>query len=828
MAALSTSKSNNLNGSGRQSNYSQTLLSRRCNHNQSTSSIVDEEEDQSSLDLSLCLRGGSTDSRESFYMDLDKGIDSDIDGPIDQCDCICTSDEGVGASTKEVQLVTDKTKYKNKDIWVGFMSHSNQADEELAIPQSSLYTATALAPELSRNSANGIFPNGRAGVSLITDENAITKAEDEIMIKPSSKGKGRYHKYHRKSSRTSEDDDDVFTKRRRSNPFIEKLKNGDSVIRVLSAIYAKLLVVMGISFPLSEVISPYVPPSFFVGFYLYLYTGSIVFLIYAYSFLLKKEKDEQENDSHGDELKYRKSRFGNNFLRKMSLVTGIELGKGTRGNVDSVGNAPDDDDSHHTHIKKRRFHEAPVHCGSFFLRMGALAFGIGSMIYCGLEFGQFFEVKPNSECYNILMAVTPCTQMAFTFIQLYFIFMNSKMCIDRFKNIARFGLMHMVATNLCVWLYVLVQESKHEILKFVDPSHGGGSEGHGTSDHGKQIGDSHGLFFTATTAAAPLLNFTHNDPVKREVLNRVARGLRHAAMGFQCRRVNIMGQLVQDVSPFLFPCAIEYSLISAAILYVMWKNIGKHSHARHNSSVSSELSAQVSSRRHHYSVDCARANKGLFTGILILVLAIISLILFFVLINKPEYKELAVLEAHIVELVLYVLNTGVAIIALIQVRELKYSEHRHVELDNILLIVAQTGVYMFSIFCIIGGHFTITRNTVLVLLTALANLVQATVQTIFILDASRRYASTSDQVHRKPGREMITFLLVCNFAAWAIASLETRRSDSNPVQLNFYGFWAWTIIAHISTPLAIFFRFHSTVCLCEIWKNLYKLKPEHV
>ena len=35
--------------------------------------------DDSSPDLSLKLRRGSSDSRDSFYMDLDKGIDSDID-----------------------------------------------------------------------------------------------------------------------------------------------------------------------------------------------------------------------------------------------------------------------------------------------------------------------------------------------------------------------------------------------------------------------------------------------------------------------------------------------------------------------------------------------------------------------------------------------------------------------------------------------------------------------------------------------------------------------------------------------------------------------------
>ena len=32
------------------------------------------------------------------------------------------------------------------------------------------------------------------------------------------------------------------------------------------------------------------------------------------------------------------------------------------------------------------------------------------------------------------------------------------------KAIAYFGLMHVVATNLCVWLNVIIEETKHEII----------------------------------------------------------------------------------------------------------------------------------------------------------------------------------------------------------------------------------------------------------------------------------------------------------------------------------------------------------------------------
>lgn len=48
------------------------------------------------------------------------------------------------------------------------------------------------------------------------------------------------------------------------------------------------------------------------------------------------------------------------------------------------------------------------------------------MIYSGLEFAQYFEIDVGSNCNNILMAVTPATRMVFTFIQMYFIFLNAK------------------------------------------------------------------------------------------------------------------------------------------------------------------------------------------------------------------------------------------------------------------------------------------------------------------------------------------------------------------------------------------------------------------
>ena len=35
-----------------------------------------------------------------------------------------------------------------------------------------------------------------------------------------------------------------------------------------------------------------------------------------------------------------------------------------------------------------------------------------------------------------------------------------------------------------------------------------------------------------------------------------------------------MHELLETSSPFLFPCTIEFSLICAAILFIMWKHVG--------------------------------------------------------------------------------------------------------------------------------------------------------------------------------------------------------------------------------------------------------------
>lgn len=111
--------------------------------------------------------------------------------------------------------------------------------------------------------------------------------------------------------------------------------------------------------------------------------------------------------------------------------------------------------------------------------------------------------------------------------------------MTRHIAISRFGLMHMIATNLCEWLYVLVEETKHEII---------------------HLGGMYDIFMKYAKNNYKINVLEHNNATEK-------------LSAKYCQEGNVMGSLVTNASPFLFPCTIEYSLICAVILFEMWKKV---------------------------------------------------------------------------------------------------------------------------------------------------------------------------------------------------------------------------------------------------------------
>lgn len=223
--------------------------------------------------------------------------------------------------------------------------------------------------------------------------------------------------------------------------------------------------------------------------------------------------------------------------------------------------------------------------------------------------------------------------------------------------------------------------------------------------------------------------------------NRTKRAA--AAASVACRRTNIMGKLVQNASPFLFPCTIEYSLICAVILFEMWKQCTGPPH--HKRSHDRKISTNAQSA-HHFSVDCARANKGMLAGTLVIVLTIISLIMFYVL-NIPLYYSIATFEVTLTELILYAVTSLAVFGAFIYVRDLRFSQPFDVmPLDCTLLLLAQSGVYIYCMFSIIGCYFSIGKGGLYGLVAEVFSIVQTSMQTLFILNTWWRRCRSSREV----------------------------------------------------------------------------------
>ncbi|XP_049537559.1 proton channel OtopLc isoform X2 [Anopheles darlingi] len=862
-----------------------------------------------------------------------------------------------------------------------------------------------------------------------------------------------------------DDDDDGIHLRAHLSKIVEgrKPKNAKtSLFIVTSLVYAMLLIVVCVAYVISDVTTHRLPVIYYEGFFTYLYGASILFLLYVFCFLLqessccngkpkppkeKKPKKEKKSKKTATDPEAGGGKDGKDGAKSGTAAaqeSGTtakssakeESGKGKGAAKASSTYQPEptaDPEAALSPRFKRKTTQDPAH-GSFFLRVGAIAFGLGTMIYTGLEFGSFFEIPFTSPCHQILRGVNPLLQMIFTFMQMYFIFMNARLNIHRFKVLARFGLMHIVATNICVWIRTLVLESLKEITAYhrrrgpepedsailenirqhtlrnagmvmgteLGPSgdtewepisvnlnaHEELSSPDATSvlsrivqgtttllmaatttttsttttstaaptttsttttsttttttpppptptssstapfadllttsstgsaswtepttttttirglldrlhdfvsteassgsaeefDHFDQFDQhhqqhrDHGIAVdatattTTTTTAGGLLDslvervnyLQRNSSLDQtyesldalfpsafiatstsgiagqssSALSSLVAGSNATGNAVSCGRVNIMGTIVQDSAPYLYPFIIEYSLIGAAVIYVMWKHIGRYPKFTNEEDLEHRLEVMLSRRAVVMAqqartgrVDCVGASKGLFFGLLLLVGSLICLILFFVLVRHPQLSLLAIYLADVSHCALMALAIFAIIIGFIRVQNLKFRCEEQSNLNDILLRVSAFGLFVYSTFSVIAGSLNALESepNLLVMVTGIVAVVQVVLQLLFIADVSRRRVHLPEHDRIKPGRQIVTFLLICNVSMFAIYTFEAQKVFANPVQLDFYGFIAWSLIQRVTLPLCIFHRFHSAVTLAEVWKTTYKARLE--
>lgn len=132
--------------------------------------------------------------------------------------------------------------------------------------------------------------------------------------------------------------------------------------------------------------------------------------------------------------------------------------------------------------------------GSLTIRLGAVIFGLGTLTYFVLETIAFLEIRIDSPCHYPPLGANVILAMVMVILQTYLIFVYPRLnlrimpFIDRsswmhfilqttvhtktepiplqYCTSYRFGTMHLVATNIVLWIRTLVKESLHEIAEW--------------------------------------------------------------------------------------------------------------------------------------------------------------------------------------------------------------------------------------------------------------------------------------------------------------------------------------------------------------------------
>ncbi|XP_071559378.1 proton channel OtopLc isoform X2 [Temnothorax americanus] len=527
-------------------------------------------------------------------------------------------------------------------------------------------------------------------------------------------------------------------------------------------------------------------------FLMYLYVGSIAVIIGIYIWVLV--------DSCGS-----LSRGGNG-------LGDAELGGASLTRFGSLKRA---------HISRAR--TAPT---SFYIRVGALLFGLATLVFNGLEMAMH-SMMQGAECLTDVVFVHPVLHGLFTFLQMHFLFVNSQVLVERFGLAARFGFTHLAATNVAVWARLVIWDTAQEWTYFVH-----------LAQHEQQTSVSplslRGFPGSLTRHSRDLLDnsakkggtFKPYQPVSNEQISQVI------ALQ-ECLNTNTLGQLWTSSMPFLYPFIVQFSLIAAAVTFVMGQNVGRSRLTKQKFHGSKDLSS-------HSRVGCDGSSKGLFLGILCMVAGIV-VILIFLVVREDENFPSATLSWLTCGTLIGILTLSSLMTAsgLVQVRQISVVMRAPAALDSLLSNVSLFGVQLYSVFTIVVCACSLamsdqdeTEDTrarhIMLLSMSILQLVQCFAQSTLIAETSRRSCITRFQMLAKPGRQVITFLLFSNAVLWAFDTVITQNWLSQELQLRFFGVLAWGVLSRIGLPLLIFYRFHSCVLLLEAWNKCYRTpRGEH-
>ncbi|XP_032369869.1 proton channel OTOP1 [Etheostoma spectabile] len=169
--------------------------------------------------------------------------------------------------------------------------------------------------------------------------------------------------------------------------------------------------------------------------------------------------------------------------------------------------------------------EKDVHATTCWIRGGLTLLAVLSLIMDAFRIGYYVGYQ---SCVSAVLGVYPVIHATHTITQVHFLWFHIKDVIQSFETFERFGVIHAVFTNLLLWCNGVMSEAEHFL-----------------NNHKRRL---FALGFENLT-------ILHSEP--------------------DCNCTTSTCSLFSKSLFYLYPFNVEYHIFVSAMLFVMWKNIGR-------------------------------------------------------------------------------------------------------------------------------------------------------------------------------------------------------------------------------------------------------------
>ncbi|KAF4084714.1 hypothetical protein AMELA_G00109200 [Ameiurus melas] len=437
-------------------------------------------------------------------------------------------------------------------------------------------------------------------------------------------------------------------------------------------------------------------------------------------------------------------------------------------------------------------------------------------------------------CQPLAKVLLPFIQAPFLILQTYLLWSHSKDCIHKHKVLIRSGLMMILSTDILLWLSAVTEDAIQMEIE---------------------------------------LEREYNQTINRVKTNVDMDNVTECECGSQP-----VCFALRKGYEVLYPFNMEFSLLAGCMLYIMWKNVGRHvigTHSGHARTITLQI------------VRRGGVLLGLVLGVLVLISGIVVFFLYQVWMGQKEKRLDAFLMFYYFHICVMPVMVLCSLVGTLVYRWKESRDHNQNQggkakgeggvaknpsrrLDALLLLGAGLGQLSLSYFSLVAalalGSGGALENSHLAY--SLLSLLELMLQNIFIIQGLHSHIHTHTQSHtysiknelggedakvdaerveaevvhkmvrngESTGRgksflypkqdahrwskrviqEICAFLILSNIMLWVIPAFGAHPQFESGVGKQFFGFSVWFVLVNLCQPLTVFYRMHSVGTLMEL------------